>query len=116
MNDQTIVEMMFKRGLKISTISHLTGLTRAQLEDVYPSVKGYVPGDEEILDSSRKLAAKIIAEAMVIMDRGMPTTKLTVMRSFLPVMARMIGQVQDEKDEETRAQLVELFESQKEIA
>lgn len=110
-----IIERMVRKGLRPDTISELTGIAKGEIKKVVTTYH-YHPDDQEIISEARKLALKVITEAMIMMDRGMPETKLQVMRSFLPVMARMIGQVQDEEQEELKGNLETLFESQRNLA
>ena len=109
-----IVTNMAKNQLSTATISQITRLSKSEVAELL-SDSSYTPSDEEILDSSRRLALKIINEAFIMMDKGMPEVRMNVMRSFLPVMARMIGRVEDEKDEQLRSALEDMLAEQSKL-
>lgn len=81
-------------------------------DDVLTELVKQVADDEEVRHETQLLAIDALREARKIMRIGVPQEKLSLIRAFLPILARNAAGKKDEEDEsiaEMRTQMASLL-------
>lgn len=111
-----LIKRLVLSGLDSRTVETLTGVPQSQVVqilNVHFNGKIRIPEDDELVEQARRLAKKVLSRAELLIDTAPLPTQLSLMKSIMPAIGRMVGTDQGSSFEDARSALASLLSSQR---
>lgn len=105
---EEIIEHLVSIGMDAESIA---SATRRPVQEVRATIvtRARTEADDELRDEARAFARQAFRRARIFMEFGLPSQQMALIRTVLPPAMRALGAVEDDKSEDTKAQLQVLF-------
>lgn len=111
-----LIRTLLERGIDPRTVESITNSTPAQVThvlNVHFNGKIRVPEDDELVAEARRLAKKVLNRAGLLMDTAPLLVQVSLMKSVMPAIGRLIGNDAGSSFEEAYSALSSLLASQR---
>lgn len=102
---------LLAHGLDSSIIASALNVPVSVVESRRKTVTRLTPEDEDLANGIRRFAWRALREAEWIMEFGTTEAKLTLVRTVLPGVTRLLGKGGEGEEEESRAAVSRIFDS-----
>lgn len=100
-----IVTRLADRGFHPDSIADTLGLPAIQVRQLLIQHHRLPLEDQAIVNKTRGLITRVIDEAYTVLDYGTQADKISIMKSILPLVSRLMG-----KEEDTSTEMKTVFE------